>query len=69
MSEGDYRAALGEMGLTFSGEKTNLTEIWVDAQGLDWWVTKPSELTAEDRAETIDRLKKMRGIGVIFGPH
>ena len=69
MSEGDYRAALRDMGLTFSGDETNLTEVWLDVQGFDWHITKPSELTAEDRAATIARLKQMRGIGVIHGPH
>ena len=69
MSEEDYYLAIKSLGLDFSGEKTDLIEVWVDADGTDWGVPNPAELSAEDRAETIDRFKKYMGIGVTFGPH
>jgi hypothetical protein len=63
VTEAEYYAELGALGFKPTGNSTNLVEEWQDGGGVRIYVTKPQELSAEDRAQSIDRLKRTLGIG------
>lgn len=61
------------MGLVPTQGRTNLTEIWQREDGSAVSINKPEGLSPEDRAESIDWLRKQLGLDPNFplaqGPH
>ena len=70
MKEQEYYGQLESWGFIFSGDETNLTEIWVYDGDQDCSVPKPGPLTESQRREVLDRIGRMTGrIRMVHGPH
>lgn len=58
-----YYLAFEQMGFGPTGEGTNLTEEWINAAGQVIYITRPSELSTQDRADAVERIRRTLGIG------
>ena len=69
MSEDEYYAALHALGLKrIPDAETELIELWRLPSGLNYGVTKASELTPDERREALDWHRAALEEKV-FGPH
>jgi hypothetical protein len=59
----DYYRAFKGIGYEPTGEGTNLTEEWVNAAAQRLYITRPSELSPQDRADAVERIRRTLGIG------
>ncbi len=68
MTEDDYHNEFRALGFALTGLATNLTEQWErESDGCQIVVTKASELSPEDRAESVEYIKRSLGIGYPIG--
>ncbi len=68
----EYNQWFADAGFTRTGERTLLTEEWVNDVDTYIMVTRAEELTAGERMAAITRFKRYLGIGYPpggFGPH
>ncbi len=62
MSIDEYYQWFKALGFAPTGECTLTAEEWSNKEGTFIWITRPQELTPEDRAEAIERYKMYLGI-------
>jgi hypothetical protein len=62
MSIEEYYRWLRDAGFEPSGDGTDLTEEWSDAKGTFIMITRPQELSPEERVAAIERYKTYLGI-------
>lgn len=66
MTEEEYDAAFDAIGFKKTGHGTNLSEVRRSSDGTPLYVTRASELTPKERAETVERM--MRTLCIGFAP-
>jgi hypothetical protein len=63
LSVNEYYQWFHDAGFKLTGSSTLLTEEWSDAAGTFIMVTRPQELSPNDRAAAIERYKMYLGVG------
>ena len=67
MTEEEYYAEFERAGLQRTGERTVITEEWVDGNGHYYTAPDPAKLCPQDRKSSIERMKRYLGIGYPIG--
>jgi len=69
MTEDEFRGVLEGQGFSRTGRTTKLIEEWCrESDGACIYVTKASELSPAERAESRDYILKTLGVGFPKGP-